>query len=442
MFRFNDSMPVEFNDALPDKVDVAVVGAGVIGISTAWYLVEKGLSVLVCDKGRVAGEQSSRNWGWVRAAFRDAAEAPIVVDSQRCWREISGALDEDTGFHQGGTLTLTTTDKGLAEYDDWLEIAKQHGIDSRPLSRAEISKAIDVAEGDWRGGMITPGDCRAEPFKAVPAIARGLHKRGGLIRENCAVRTVDIEAGNVCGIVTEHGRVRADAVVFAGGAWSNLFLSNLGVSFPQLLVRNSVARTATAPKVFDGAAGLQDIYIRRRQDGGYTVACEFNEHTIGANSFRYMVPFLPALFSDSEIHLRVGSDAAQQSLLQKRWSGDDATLFEKHRVLNPAPSQRALKIMHRNLARRVPRLAGIEFVETWAGMIDATPDIVPVMDGIESHPGLFLASCFSGHGFGIGPGAGKVMANHVTGNDTGFDLTRFRFGRFSDGSKMVPGPAL
>jgi len=71
MFQFNDRMPIEFNDPLPGKVHVAIIGGGVIGISTAWYLVQEGLSVLVCDKGRVAGEQSSRNWGWVRAAFRD-----------------------------------------------------------------------------------------------------------------------------------------------------------------------------------------------------------------------------------------------------------------------------------------------------------------------------------------------------------------------------------
>jgi glycine/D-amino acid oxidase-like deaminating enzyme len=75
-------------------------------------------------------------------------------------------------------------------------------------------------------------------------------------------------------------------------------------------------------------------------------------------------------------------------------------------------------------------------------MIDATPDVVPVMDEISDCPGLFLATGFSGHGFGIGPSAGKVMADLVTGEDPGYDLTRFRFSRFSDGSKMRPGPAI
>jgi glycine/D-amino acid oxidase-like deaminating enzyme len=101
-----------------------------------------------------------------------------------------------------------------------------------------------------------------------------------------------------------------------------------------------------------------------------------------------------------------------------------------------------LRKIRDHLARRVPQLADVEFAESWAGMIDATPDVVPVLDSIGSHPGLFLASGFSGHGFGIGPGAGKVMANLVTGRPTGFDLDRFRFSRFSDGSKIRPGPAI
>ena len=94
MFRFNHNSPITFSDPLPAKVDVVVIGGGVIGISTAWYLLKHGLSVLVCDKGRVAGEQSSRNWGWVRVTVRDADEVPLAMDSRRCWDEISSSLDD------------------------------------------------------------------------------------------------------------------------------------------------------------------------------------------------------------------------------------------------------------------------------------------------------------------------------------------------------------
>ena len=98
--------------------------------------------------------------------------------------------------------------------------------------------------------------------------------------------------------------------------------------------------------------------------------------------------------------------------------------------------------MRKELTKRLPTLADIPFAETWAGMIDVTPDVVPVMDEIETHPGLLLATGFSGHGFGIGPGAGQIMADMVMGNRVAHDLTRFKMARFTDGSPMIPGPGL
>jgi glycine/D-amino acid oxidase-like deaminating enzyme len=98
--------------------------------------------------------------------------------------------------------------------------------------------------------------------------------------------------------------------------------------------------------------------------------------------------------------------------------------------------------MREGLKKHAPQLGDIPFAEAWGGMIDATPDVVPVMDRVDACPGLFIATGFSGHGFGIGPGAGKVMADLVTGESPRFDLSRFRFSRFSDGSKMRPGPAI
>ena len=145
--------------------------------------------------------------------------------------------------------------------------------------------------------------------------------------------------------------------------------------------------------------------------------------------------------SASDLRALPGRDPTQQSFIKKSWTGNDMSPFESHRVLNPEPTKSAVKLMREKLEQHIPALADVPFAQTWAGMIDTTPDVVPVMD--ETHvPGLFLATGFSGHGFGIGPAAGKVMANLITGNETGHDLHRFRFSRFSDGSKVVPGPAI
>ena len=139
-------------------------------------------------------------------------------------------MGEDIGFTRQGVLYLAETEVQLAEHEKWLDIAAQHQLDTKMVSSAEADALIKDKPGQWRGGMFTASDGRAEPFKAVPALAKGLRARGGLIRENCAVRSVERQAGRVSGVITEHGHVGTQAVVCAGGAWSTLFMANLGVN--------------------------------------------------------------------------------------------------------------------------------------------------------------------------------------------------------------------
>ncbi|MFC2954170.1 NAD(P)/FAD-dependent oxidoreductase [Marinicaulis aureus] len=442
MFLFSDQSPVTFHDDLPDEVDVAIIGGGVIGVTTAWFLAKSGRRVLICDKGRIAGEQSSRNWGWVRVNGRDEAETPIAIESLRLWEAFGEELGPDIGFQRRGIIELAETDDEMAFCEGWLDIAKANQLDTKLLSPGDIADVFPAAQGAWKGAMITPSDGRAEPFTAVPAIARAAQGAGVSIRERCAVRTIDVQNGRVTGVVTENGAVKAGAVLCAAGAWSNMFLGNLGVDLPQLAVRGTVARTAPAASVFDGAAGAKDIFIRRREDGGYTIASAITEHLIGASSFRYGASFLPALKSASELRFGLGADPTQALFPRPRWGGEEATPFEKTRVLNPAPSQSVLQKMRTHLNDRIPALRDAAFIESWAGMIDAMPDVVPVMDELRAPKGLFIATGFSGHGFGIGPGAGKVMAEMIDGQAPRYDLKRFRFARFKDGSKIDPGPGI
>ncbi len=445
---YSDNAPITFDDPLPDEVDIVVIGGGVIGISTAWFLQERGHRVLVCDKGRVAGEQSSRNWGWIRQQSRDADELPIVIDSINTWERLAPEIRDLTGvnigFERRGVLYAASDDEQLAQQEKWLDVAEQHQLDTRMLSSTEVDELVRDRSGQWRGGLYTPSDGRAEPFKAVPALAKALYARGGSVRERCAVRDVETEGGRVSGVVTEVGRVRARAVVCAGGAWATLFLANLGVRFPQLTVRATVARTAKAPDIYGGGASLGEIAIRRRLDGGYTVAASgTNEHYISADSFRYFFDYSKALQASSRyLQLRFDDGLVDRLRPTRRWRADEVSPFEIDRVLNPAPSPRALMKMRDGLDTRLPKIAHLPFEEAWAGMIDVTPDVVPVMDEIPDYPGLFLAAGFSGHGFGIGPGAGRVMADLVEGKPAQHDLRRFRFSRFSDGSEMRPGPGL
>lgn len=196
MFRFHENSPLVFQDSLPESVDVVVIGAGVIGICTAWNLVERGYSVLVCDKGRVAGEQSSRNWGWVRSTGRDADEVPIAMDATNLWEQFQSELGGGIGFERAGICALAKSEIELAEYEWWIEnVAKKYNLNTRLLSSSEADKLATAESGTWLGGMYTSSDGRAEPFTAVPTIAKSLQEKGCSIREACAVRVIE----NLCG---------------------------------------------------------------------------------------------------------------------------------------------------------------------------------------------------------------------------------------------------
>ena len=112
-FPITEASPVRFADPLPGRVDVAVIGGGVIGVMTAFYLRQKGLSVLLLEKGRIAGEQSSRNWGWVRQQGRDPSELPIMVESLSIWKRLAAEMGDSLGFRQTGVLYLAKTDREM-----------------------------------------------------------------------------------------------------------------------------------------------------------------------------------------------------------------------------------------------------------------------------------------------------------------------------------------
>jgi glycine/D-amino acid oxidase-like deaminating enzyme len=437
--------PVAFSDRLPEAVDVVVIGAGIIGTSTAYFLAERGVKVLVCEKGRVAGEQSCRNWGWVRQQGRDRAELPIMMESNRIWKELATRTGErDLTFTASGCVYLAESESQMAGYESWHALAGEHQLDTRLLSRDEASALVPDIQGSWIGGMLTASDGRAEPLTAVPALARAARRQGAAIIENCAVRTIETQAGRVSAAVTESGTVSAGCVLLAGGAWSTHFATNIGLDLPQLMVRSTAGRTHAAPDKPIPNLSTTGFGIRRRADGGYTVATgDLAEHYVSPKSFKYFTKFLRLMkVSAKDVRLRPGPPADYPGAWRskRRWSADEVSPFERMRVLDPPPSEEVRRRLKRRLPERAPWLANVGIAELWAGMIDVSPDAVPYICEALSPRGLFIGTGSSGHGFGIGPGVGRVLADLIQGRSPGYDLSRFRFDRFTDGSPIVPGP--
>ncbi len=196
--------------------------------------------------------------------------------------------------------------------------------------------------------------------------------------------------------------------------------------------------------ILEGQAWSPAVAIRRRADGGYTVAHGHSSlHSIIPASFRYAMKFLPA-FRDGHDSLRIaiGRDFLRALATPSRWPLDRESPFERERVLNPKPEARVLRQMRAALERWVPEIAGSPFVESWGGMIEASPDVLPIISPVDAIGDFYVATGFSGHGFGIGPGAGKLIAGMVSGTADPAALAGFRLGRFFDGSPIVPGPAI
>jgi len=424
----------------PERTEVAVIGAGIAGCATAWFLAKAGVPVVVLEKGRVAGEQSSRNWGWVRKQGRDPRELPAIVESLKIWPTLEAEIEADIGWKRAGVTYVATNEAQMARFEEWLGFARPYQLDSRMLSPGETDEMLGASGERYLGALHTPSDGRAEPAKAVPALARAIERLGGRIVEGCAVRALDVEAGRVTGVVTEHGRIACASVLCAAGAWSSLFNRNLGITLPQLRVRSSVMRTKPAPLVCESAVWCGDVAFRRRQDGGYTLAGHGgSSFEIVPDAVRFFRPFFKALrMSRKDLRIRLSGEFLRQLRTPKRWGPDEITPFERIRVLDPAPDAAALDRVLKAARAALPGLAGLEMAESWAGMIDVTPDIVPVLSAVEALPGYYIATGFSGHGFGLGPGAGLLMSELIAKGEARIDLSEFRLSRFSDGSAMTP----
>lgn len=432
------SGPLEPPSAIPAAADVVIIGGGIVGVSTAWFLAKQGVRVTLCEKGHIAGEQSGRNWGWVRVQGRDTREIPMMQESLRIWGGLKDEIGEDVGFTRGGCFFTANSEKQLEAHGAWLETAEHFGIGTRLLSADELKKHVSGSALDWAGALYTETDGRAEPQKAAPAIARAAMRSGATVLTSCAVRGIETSGGRVSAVVTEHGTIKTTVVLCAAGAWTSLFCGSLGINVPQLKVRGTVARTASASSVLNGNLFDDRLGIRRRQDGGYSIAHgSVLEHMVTPSSFRHFVKFIPALKEELKIlRFSIGREFVDEWQTPGSWSLDQRSPFEETRVLNPKPSKRVLKEIRRNLDTIFPQLRETPIVESWAGMIESSPDIVPIIDAIESIPGFHIATGFSGHGFGIGPGAGKAIAGLLTGEDSGIDISALRLSRFFDGSPI------
>jgi glycine/D-amino acid oxidase-like deaminating enzyme len=425
--RLIDSSP-----SLPAEADVVVIGAGIVGSFAAYYLAKRGLRVALVEKGVVGGEQSSRNWGWCRQQNRDARELPMSTKSLDLWEQFSRESGEPTGFRRCGLFYVSDDEAELATWTAWREFARTVGVTTHMLTADEASERGRFTGKRWRGGVFSPSDGIANPALAAPAAAKALMKLGSSVHQGCAARGIETTGGAVSGVVTEKGTIRTRVAIMAGGAWASSFCRQLGVRVPQAAVRQSIAALGTGGLSLPDAFYSQSLSITRRGEGSHSIAVSGRARVDPTAQFlRFSREFIP-MFRRRWRQLSPGGLGGIRSGHETgaRWRLDRPTPMERMRILDPTVDAAAVRLLRSRAAAMVPALRSAPLVGSWAGYVDSTPDGVPVIGQIPAVPGFILAAGFSGHGFGIGPAAGHLIADIATDAAPIVDPRPFSLARF------------
>lgn len=425
--------------SLPNRVDVVIVGAGIVGIATAFELARSGRSVLICEKGRVAGEQSSRAFGWICNLSIDPIKMELTQRSKHMWHEMAQQIGpKRLDYRQCGLMHLCRSKQELADEERWLNAVVDHDVDARLLSAAEISAHQAGNSNRYAGALYQASDARVEPEKATQTLADLVRGLGVRIIAPCAVRGIETRAGAVEAVVTEHGRVVCEQVVVAGGNWSRLFCGNAGVQLPQLPIHSSLVRIAPVPGGPQHCSATHHYAFRRDERGGYVIGTPGGHQAqITLDSFKLLFNYLPVLKRQfGNLKLSLGQAFLDDFRRARRWPLEGLSPFEAERVLNPLPDVAGNLRTLANMIKDFPALRDATVEAHWAGIIDTTPDSLPVISPVDAVSGLYINSGYSGYGLTMSLAAGELLADLMIGRETKIDPRPYRHSRFSDGSKL------
>ncbi|MEQ5868664.1 FAD-binding oxidoreductase [Sagittula sp. NFXS13] len=425
-------LAVATSTILPKDADCVVIGGGIVGVCAAWWLAREGQKVVLVEKGVIGGEQSSRNWGWCRQQNRDARELPLATRSLALWEHMGAEIGDSLGFRRCGLIYLSNDEAEIERWAKWGRFARGEGVETHMLTAQEAAARGASTGQRWKGGVWSPTDGIADPSRAASLIAKDIERLGGHVIQTCAARGIERSAGRVSAVVTERGTIRTTSVVLAGGAWAGSFLHQQGIFFPQASARSSILSVAPGAQGLPDALHTAPVTVTRRADGGYTLATSGRANldpTPGA--LLGMRHFLP-MFARRWRVLRPGGTQAWAAGFEtrRRWALDQPTPMERMRILDPKPDAKVIAQTFARAQELLPELRKLSVQAAWGGYIDSTPDGVPVIDTDVGIPGLVLAAGLSGHGFGIGPGVGHLVADLILGRAPLTQTTQYRLARF------------
>ncbi|MFO0996852.1 MAG: FAD-binding oxidoreductase [Alphaproteobacteria bacterium] len=411
---------------------VAVIGGGIVGCATAYYLRRRGVSVTILERGEAGAEQSSRALGYVRCQGRHKAELPLAIEASRMWGDLSGELQADLEFVREGNLAVAETEADEARLRRSAEAARAAGLSTRLVDRAEITRLVPKLAGPWRSGIFTAEDGHASPVKATTAFAEAAMRIGAELRTGVAAARIVLADGKVAGVETGAGLVPADAVLCAAGVSTNFLLRPLGLVLPIQTIRSSNVETVPVLPFTRTGVWTPYISIRPRLDGMFSFGTGYRgsppDHDLGITTLSNLALFLPRYFANPRRpKLRLNRDFFDNA---RRAVSRTAAIRP---MPEPIVNETQIAERLRWASQFFPHVGGFKPARAWAGRIDVTPDLIPIIGSFGRPAGLYVAAGFSAHGLALSPFVGKAMAELIATGRAPIDLRAFRPSRFAEG---------
>jgi len=378
-------------------VDVVVIGAGISGAATAYNIAGSGMSVMLIDRWGPAAMASGWTLAGVRQSGRHAAELPLAQAAVADWEVLADRLGAPTRYTQQGNLRLARTDADLAQLAIMVAEQRQAGLDLVMLDQTALRDRAPAIAHNVLGASFCPTDGHADPQATVAAFVAAAERAGAILRFGEAVVAIETDGGRVCAVRTEQGRIHCSRVVMTTGVMGNALLAPLGLSVPMTPRAVTLLRTAPVAPVLAQVVGVADASCAGRQevDGRFRFT--------GAGE-----PFAGTLdFPDGAV---MGDRRAGPRLMPR--------VSEVARVADV-------------FGALVPAAHAAPLDECWVGLIDSTPDALPVIEASAAVPGLVLGMGFSGHGFCLGPVTGRLLAALARDEPPNLPIEAFALDRFA-----------
>ena len=373
------------------KVDVVIIGGGISGTAAAYELARHGAGVLLLEQGELASMASGWTLAGVRQSGRHPAELPLAMAAVQRWAGLSDELSADVEYRREGNLRLARNAEQVPEIEQVVETGRAQGLDLTflPTNQAVRDVAPAIAE-TVLAASFCPSDGHANPTKTVQAFADAAIRHGATIHTGTTVLGIVAEGGRVSGVRTADGLIAADVVVVAAGVHSPALVEPLGIDLPLRIGVVAAIQTTPLPPLLAQVLGVAGADLAGRQQ------------------------------VDGRLRFTGGG---------RTWEHDLTAVAGSYELVQP-PAGEIAGIVGR-VSAVLPAFADAPIARIWGGLLDITPDALPVLERAPGIDGLVLAAGFSGHGFCLGPVTGQIIRELVVAGQASLPIEPFGSERFA-----------